>query len=278
MQIRTAALTSGALVAFAANSILCRVALRKESIDPATFTLVRLLSGALLLWLIVAFSRQGEERAGRTNWRAAFALFAYAGAFSFAYITLDAGIGALILFALVQTTMIVGGIWMGERPRVLQWLGLAVAMGGFAWLVLPGASAPSAVGSSLMALAGIAWGVYSLIGWGSSTPVLDNARSFMCATGLAVVLFAVSSARVAFSAEGLAWAALSGAVASGIGYAVWYAALRSLTATTAAIAQLSVPVLVVAAGVVLLSEPVTLRLVVSGIVILSGVALAIVRR
>jgi drug/metabolite transporter (DMT)-like permease len=281
MQSRTAILTCSALVAFAANSILCRLALRSASIDPATFTLVRLVAGAAALWLILSFSTAPADPAEKTrkgSWRSAAALFGYAAAFSFAYVSLDAGVGALILFASVQATMIVGGFWIGERPHARQWIGLSLAMGGLAWLALPGASAPSVSGSCLMASAGVGWGVYSLIGRGSSNPVADNAGSFLRSTVLAVGLGAAYFSQLHLSLIGILWAVLSGAIASGIGYAVWYAAVRGLTATTAAIVQLAVPVLAAVAGVLLLAEPLTMRLVIAGVVVLGGVGVAVVRR
>ncbi|MCP4898223.1 MAG: DMT family transporter [bacterium] len=278
MHTRTALLTCTALVAFAANSILCRLALRSASIDPAAFTLVRLASGAVVLWLMLSFGSASVAKRGWQGWQSAVALFGYAAAFSFAYVSLDAGVGALILFAAVQSTMIVGGFWAGERPHARQWIGLSLAMSGLAWLVLPGTAAPNSTGACLMALAGVAWGFYSLIGRGTSHPVADNAGNFLRSTVFAVALAAVLYGQIHLSPAGILWAVLSGAIASGIGYAVWYAAVRGLTATTAAVVQLTVPVLAAVAGVLVLSEPLTPRLVIAGAVILGGVGIALVRR
>ena len=273
-QRRTALLTALALVAFAGNSILCRMALGARLIDPAGFTAVRLGAGALTLWLVVAIRSGGLPRlAGQ--WGSAAALFLYAAAFSLAYISLGAGTGALILFGAVQLTMILAGLRAGERPRLAEWLGLALAASGLVVLVRPGLTAPSPAGSALMATAGVAWGVYSLRGRGSTEPLRNTAGNFLRALPLALLMLLVAGRGAAWDPRGVLLATVSGALASGVGYAIWYAALPALTATRAALVQLLVPVLAAAGGVVVLGEAIPLRLPVAAALVLGGVALAI---
>jgi drug/metabolite transporter (DMT)-like permease len=274
--VRTASLTALALVAFAANSLLGRLALGEAQIDAASYTSLRLLSGAATLWAIAALSVAGSggpRRGG--HWASAVMLFLYAVAFSFAYLSLDAGTGALILFAAVQVTMILAGFREGHRPNAPEWLGLVAAFGGLVYLVSPGLSAPAPMGSALMAAAGIAWGVYSLRGRGSADPLGDTARNFARALPFALVVSAAMSAHVGITPRGAWLAILSGAVASGLGYVIWYAALNGLTTTRAAMVQLSVPVLAAIGGVLFLSERLTFRLLVASVLILGGCALAI---
>jgi drug/metabolite transporter (DMT)-like permease len=202
-------------------------------------------------------------------------LFLYATTFSFAYISLTTGTGALILFASVQITMIAVGLYAGERPSALHWLGLVIAIAGLTYLVSPGVAAPSALGSLLMGTAGVAWGVYSLLGRGVSNPVHATAKNFLRSVPLALVILIFSSSSWALTAEGFLWAALSGSITSALGYVIWYAALRGLSATLAATVQLSVPAIAALGGGVFLSEQITLRLILSGAVILAGVGLAI---
>jgi len=276
---RVAALTLLALIAFASNSILCRVALESATIDPATFTAVRILSGAAALALIALVSpRRPLRRPSRAGWASAFFLFAYAIAFSYAYLTLGAGTGALLLFGCVQTTMLVAALKNGERPRRVEWLGLLVAAAGLVYLVSPGLSAPSPAGAALMAAAGAAWGLYSLRGRGSGDPLRDTARNFLRAVPLALLVSAATVARAHAEARGVALAVASGAVASGLGYVIWYAALRGLTATRAATVQLSVPVIAAFGGIVFLGEQVSARLAVSAAMILGGIGLALAAR
>lgn len=261
------------LIAFAANSILCRQALEATAIDPATFTGVRLVSGAATLWLIVRIRAGGNALAG--SWPAAFSLFAYAAAFSFAYLSLDAGTGALILFGAVQATMILFGLWRGERFTPAQTAGLLLALGGLVALLLPGASAPHWAAASLMTLAGIAWGAYSLMGRGSTQPIATTAGNFLRACVFAVLLSVASMRFFAWDARGVVLAVLSGAVASGLGYATWYTVLPALRATQAATVQLSVPVIAAIGGVLLLGERLSLRLVLCSVAILGGIALVL---
>lgn len=270
---RLVMLTLLAMIAFAANAILCRLALAHTGIDAASFTAIRLGSGALVLWLMATL----RSSAGG-NWPSALALFAYAAAFSFAYVSLSAGTGALLLFGAVQATMILAGLHAGERLDARQATGLALALGGLVYLMLPGLSAPPLGGSLLMLAAGIAWGTYSLHGRAAVDPLGATAGNFLRAAPLGVGLGIAALPWAQFDALGVGYAVLSGALASGAGYAVWYAALPGLTATRAATVQLSVPVLAAAGGVVLLGEPVTLRLAFASMAILGGIALVVLTR
>src|SRR5215218_3037633 len=269
---RTAVYASAALIGFAGNSLLARVALRPPLIDPLAFTAVRLSSGAATL-VLLAWVLRGLRPAS-TRWTAAVALFAYAIAFSLAYVRLPVGVGALILFGAVQVTMIGWGLVRGERPESTTWLGLACAFAGLAVLALPGADAPDPSAAGLMAAAGIGWGAYSLQGRSSGDPLSGTAFNFALTLPLAIASLAVGWRSVHATPGGIGYAVLSGSLASGVGYALWYAALPALSATAAAIAQLIVPVLAAAGAVMLLGERVSLRLVLSGVAILGGVALA----
>jgi drug/metabolite transporter (DMT)-like permease len=271
----TAFLTLLALIAFAANSIFARLALGSQSIDPASYTTVRLVTGAATLWLIARVREADPSATLDSGWTSAAMLFLYAGTFSFAYISLTTGTGALILFAAVQITMIAVGLYAGERPSPMHWLGLLIAVAGLVYLVSPGVTAPSAFGSLLMGTAGIAWGIYSILGRGVSDPVHATARNFLRTVPLTFIISLLWLPSMAITAEGFLWAALSGSITSAVGYVIWYAALRGLTATLAATLQLSVPALAALGGVVLLSEKLTLRLFLAGALILAGVGLAI---
>ena len=267
------ALTVLALVAFAGNSLLARLALTRTNIDPASFTSIRLIAGAIVLFLIFKLRRGTHTRGG--SWPSAVALFIYAAAFSFAYVKLTTGTGALLLFGAVQATMITVGVLRGERLTVVQGGGLLFAYVGLVALVLPGLSAPPLLSAVLMLAAGGAWGVYSLRAKGAGDPIAATAGNFARSVQLTLVLsFLFREART-LDAPGAWYAVASGALASGIGYAVWYTALRELRATTAATVQLSVPVLAALGGVVLLSEPLTARLLGAGAAILGGVALVV---
>ena len=275
--VSTVLLAAFALVAFAANSILCRAALGSVTVDPASFALVRLVSGAAMLLAIRAFAR-GDRARGPVDVVQPLALFAYAAAFSFAYVSLSAGTGALILFGCVQATILVGALRAGERFRVPEVVGLALALGGLAYLVAPGIAAPSLAGSVLMALAGMAWGVYTLRGRGSTDPLADTTRNFARAVLPALLLGVFAFRHLHMSTHGLVLAIASGAITSGLGYVLWFAALRGMTAIQAAIVQLAVPALAAAGGTALLGERITWRLVVAAALILGGVALAITLR
>ena len=264
------------MAAFAANSLLCRIALRQTGIDAASFTAIRLLSGAATLWLLARIGRRA--RSGGGNWRSAAALFVYAAGFSFAYTSLPASSGALLLFGAVQATMIGHGLWRGERLRLPQLAGLTLAFAGLAGLLLPGLSAPPLVGALLMLGAGVAWGIYSLRGRGAGDPTRVTAGNFLRAVPFAALLSLVMHARAAVNPAGIACAVASGALASGIGYALWYAVLPALKSTHAATVQLSVPILAAIGGILFLGESLTLRLALAAAAILGGIALVILEK
>ncbi len=272
---RVLPLTILALIAFAGNSLLARLALTQTRIDPASFTSVRLISGAMTLFLILKLRRGHTPRGG--SWPSAIALFVYAAAFSFAYVKLTTGTGALLLFGAVQATMITTGQLRGERLGVVQWTGLLLAYGGLIGLVLPGVSAPPMASAALMLVAGVAWGAYSLRAKGAGDAIAATAGNFARAVPLTIVMSLLARDTRSLDRDGVVYAVLSGALASGVGYAVWYTALRSLRATSAASVQLSVPVLAALGGVLLLAEPLTLRLTAMGAAILGGVALVVLR-
>lgn len=261
------------MIAFAGNSLLCRIALKETGIDAASFTTIRLFFGAATLWLIAR--RHRGAQAGCGNWLAAFALFIYAAGFSYAYVSLPAATGALLLFGAVQATMIGHGLWAGERLLKLQSVGLVLALGGLVSLLLPGLSAPPLLASLLMLSAGVAWGVYSLHGKGAGDPTRVTAGNFLRATPIAAVLSVLMHDGTSLDSAGFWCAVSSGALASGIGYAIWYTVLSELKATTAATVQLSVPVIAALGGIAFLGESVTLRLVLASVAILGGIALVI---
>lgn len=267
-----------ALVAFAANSVLCRLALGGSRIDPASFTSVRLISGAAMLLLITAAVKRSLPKTRRNNLLPAALLFLYAICFSLAYASLGAGTGALILFGCVQATMIAAALRSGERPRALEWLGLVIALGGLFYLTWPGLSASPLSGSALMAAAGLSWGLYSLRGRSATDPLISTASNFLLAAPLAFAINLLALEEIHLSTAGVMLAVASGALASGVGYVIWYAALRGLTATRAATVQLAVPVLAGMGGVVFLSEALSLRLALSAMLIIGGVALALAGR
>ena len=273
----TETLTVLALGAFAGNSVFCRLALAEPIIDPASYTAVRLITGAVTLWIIAAVRRDGSLGKSGASWISASMLFLYAVTFSFAYLSLSAGTGALILFAAVQITMIAVGLYTGERPLILEWLGLFIAISGLIYLVFPGIAAPSIGGSVLMATAGIAWGIYSLRGRGTGDPIGATTDNFLRTVPLAISLVLLWLPTLTMTPMGFLWATSSGSITSGVGYVLWYAALPHLTATRAATVQLAVPVLAALGGVVVLSEALSLRLVISAVVILGGLGLAISR-
>jgi drug/metabolite transporter (DMT)-like permease len=274
--LRVAGLTAIAMTAFAANSVLCRLALKYTTIDAATFTSIRLLSGALMLTLLTL--ARGRSVTGEGNWLAAAALFAYAAAFSFAYVGMSAGTGALLLFTTVQMTMIAHAFWRGERLGVRQWLGFLTSLAGLVILLLPGLSAPPAQSAALMLSAGVAWGVYSIRGRGCADPAAATSANFLRSLPMTVVLSGIFFARFHFDAIGALYALVSGALASGVGYAIWYAALRDLRGTSAAAVQLSVPALAAVGGIAFLGEPVSWRLLFASAAILGGIGLVVIRR
>jgi len=277
-RVRTAGLTVAALLGFAVNSLLCRMALGPRLVDAATFTAIRIVSGALMLLLLVraaGASRDGAPVMGAGSWTSAAALFGYAAAFSFAYLRIGAGMGALLLFGAVQATMLAWALREGERLRWNEAAGLLAALAGLVALVRPGMSAPDAAGALLMIGAGVAWGVYSLRGRGAARPLAMTASNFARAVPMALALSLAGLGFAHLSLRGILLAVASGALSSGVGYSLWYAALRGLTATQASVVQLSVPVLAAAGGVAVLGEALTPRLLASGMAILGGVALAV---
>jgi drug/metabolite transporter (DMT)-like permease len=278
---RLAALTAAALCCFAGNSLLARAALRSGEIDAASYTVLRLVSGSVVLFALLQLRRarpasSGPAPAARTgSWLSAVALFLYAGPFSFAYLELPAGTGALLLFGAVQVTMIGRGLIAGERPRALEWLGLLVALGGLTWLLLPGLAAPDPLSAALMLAAGGAWGWYSLRGRGAVDPLATTASNFARAVPVTVLCALPFLAQMRASPLGAWLAVTSGALASGVGYSLWYSALPSLSRLRAALVQLAVPVIAAASGVLLLGELLTARLVIAAVGIVGGIALAV---
>ncbi len=276
--MRSFLLTAVALTAFAFNSILCRMALGKDEADAASFTFVRLLAGAITLALISGLFGKTKNVLRTGHWVSAFFLFAYAVCFSFAYLGLTTGTGALILFGSVQMTMIAASILKGERPGIWELCGVAVAFGGLVYLMLPGLASPPIVSSLLMAAAGAAWGFYTLRGRGSENPLADTTGNFIRAVPMIVIAAIPFIGGMHLSVRGVVLAVLSGALASGVGYSVWYAALKYHTATRAAVLQLAVPVIAATGGVVLLSESATTRLYMAGGLVLGGITMSIIAR
>ena len=277
--VKTSLLTAITLVAFAANSLLTRMALGEGSIDAASFVTIRLGSGAVMLVVIALLTRQkvaiGTGLLKARDWEAALKQFLNAIAISFSYLHQAEGTSALILFGTVQVTMILVALRQGEKPSWAEWLGLMIALLGLIYLVSPGLESPPVGGSALMVISGIAWGFYSLLGRGNAQPVVNTMNNFVRAVPLAVGTSLVSISRLQLSREGVLLAVLSGAFASGVGYALWYAALRGLTATRAATVQLAVPVLAAVGGVLFLQEALSVRLMLASLMILGGVGLAI---
>ena len=281
------------MIAFASNSLLCRAALKHNDIDAASFTLVRIFSGAVALWLLVGLQKRITTPNNRDSrkrlpdsvarwqsfrsgsWFSALALFVYAAAFSSAYLALSAGTGALLLFGAVQTTMILWGMYEGERFTMIQVVGFIVAVCGLVVLVFPGLSAPPLLGSILMLAAGVAWGVYSLRGRGERDATTATTGNFVRAVPFAVVLTIGFAAWIHVDLAGFTYALVSGAITSGVGYVIWYKALPGLTAASAATVQLSVPVLAATGGILLLGEPITMRYLVASIAVLGGIAIIV---
>ncbi|MDH5502367.1 MAG: DMT family transporter [Gammaproteobacteria bacterium] len=271
----TIAATVVAMLAFAGNSILCRMALANGSIDAASFTAIRLISGAIALALVMLLSRSGRHFVSHGSWLGAITLFLYAAFFSFAYISLAAATGALLLFGSVQGTMIAVALYRGERPVGIEVLGWLIAVAGLVVLMLPGATAPSPGAALYMAAAGVAWGVYSILGKKQTDALAATCANFMRSVVFVVPLLAISIAELTTSWNGLLLAVCSGALTSGLGYAIWYVALRHLSSLQGALVQLSVPAIAALGGVVLLSEALTLQTGLSGLAILGGVLVAL---
>jgi drug/metabolite transporter (DMT)-like permease len=276
MKTRVFTLTLLAMIAFASNSLLCRAALKHTSIDPATFTFVRIFSGAAVLWVLIKMRKVTSKESG--NWWSGLALFVYAAAFSFAYVDLAAGTGALLLFGAVQATMILWGFGKGERLDAIQIVGLLLAAAGLVVLLFPGLAAPPIGGSILMLAAGLAWGVYSLRGKSSRDAIAATAGNFLRAVPFAALVSVLMLPKMHLDSLGITYAVISGAITSGLGYVIWYAALAGLKAASAATVQLSVPVLAATGGILLLGEPITLRYAIASIAVLGGIFLVIIER
>ena len=272
--MQTGIYTGLALTAFAANSIICRLALGGSAIDATSFSAIRLASGAAALRLMLGFRADGRAQPSG-SWISAGSLFLYAVTFSFAYLDLSAGTGALILFGSVQASMILAAFWAGNRPDAREWAGMLLAVGGLGYLASPGLASPSLSGAVLMAIAGCAWGVYSLRGRGIADPLSDTAGNFVRTLPLTAGLGILALQDSEISAEGVLLAVVSGALTSGVGYVMWYAALRGLSATRAAVVQLCVPVLAAGGGVAFLAEAISARLVLAAALILGGVGLGL---
>ena len=275
---RATLLTALAMLAFAGNSILCRMALADGAIDPASFTAVRLAAGAAMLMLVALMSRSQTGVRSHGNLWSAGMLFLYAIAFSYAYVTLTTGTGALILFGFVQATMIAWGLWQGDRPGVRAWLGWSVAVSGLIWLLSPGLESPDTLGAVLMALAGIAWGVYSLRGRSATDALLSTSGNFTLSLVFVAALLAMTVGGADMTRSGIAIAIVSGAITSGLGYVIWYAALEFLSPMVAALVQLSVPAIAAAGGVMMLGEPLSVRLVAATALVLGGICIAVTRK
>ena len=273
MKTRVFTLTLLAMIAFASNSLLCRAALKHTSIDAATFTFVRIFSGAAVLWVLIKMRKVTSKESG--NWWSGLALFVYAAAFSFAYVDLAAGTGALLLFGAVQATMILWGFGKGERLDAIQIVGLLLAAAGLVVLLFPGLAAPPIGGSILMLAAGLAWGVYSLRGKSSRDAIAATAGNFLRAVPFAALVSVLMLPKMHLDSLGVTYAVISGAITSGLGYVIWYAALTGLKAASAATVQLSVPVLAATGGILLLGEPITLRYLVASVAVLGGIALVV---
>lgn len=274
--LKLVTLTVLALIAFAANSVLSRLALESNAIDAASFSVIRLISGAITLFILLGVLKKNQHKnKSRGSWLAGFLLFLYAVSFSYAYLSLDTGTGALILFGSVQITILLISLYTGTHPHLSEWIGIALAFTGFVYLMLPDVSAPSITGFLLMLLAGIAWGGYTLIGRNSSSPLAETSYNFLRTLPFLLVLFVFSLDKIHFSADGIFLAIASGSIASGIGYSIWYAALTHLSNTQAAVVQLLVPIIAALGGVLFVAEPITLRLTIAGLLVLGGVSVVI---
>ncbi|MDX8392404.1 MAG: DMT family transporter [Mariprofundaceae bacterium] len=276
--LKTIILTGLALIAFAANSLLCRLALGNGDIDASSFTIIRLLSGAVVLLVIIGASSKITASSPKGSWAASFMLFLYATTFSYAYISLDTGTGALILFGSVQITMILLSFISGTRLHLTEWAGVTAAFTGFVYLILPGVTTPSTTGFLLMTVSGMAWGIYTLKGRDSKSPLMDTAFNFLRTTPFVILLALATMTHSNYSSYGILLALLSGGITSGIGYTIWYIALNGLSSTQAAVLQLSVPVIAALGGVIFVSEEITFRLTISASLVLGGILMVVLGR
>lgn len=277
--MKTLLYTCIALIAFAGNSVLCRLALKGDEIDATSFTAIRLISGSILLVILVMFKNRSKVNLSEGSWLSSFSLFLYALTFSYAYISLNTGVGALILFGAVQLTMVIMSIFKGKMLSIGEWIGLLIAFSGLTYLLLPSASAPSLTGFILMVISGIAWGVYTLAGRGASNPLQLTANNFIrtipfvLITVIALVMFNTEPLNI--TAGGLMLAIISGAITSGLGYAIWYQALNGLSINQAAILQLTVPIIAAFGGILFLSEDITAQLIISSLLVLGGIFISL---
>jgi drug/metabolite transporter (DMT)-like permease len=288
MSLKTTLLSALALIAFAGNSVLCRLALSNGSIDPASFTGIRLASGAIMLLLLVwgigllkarhAAAQQSVKKRANLSWMAALMLFAYAVLFSFAYTTLATGVGALILFGSVQISMVCISLVQGNRLKLFEWLGLLIACAGLVYLVLPELSEPSIMGFIMMAMAGMAWSMYTILGQGSQNPLNDTSSNFIRSLPLAIILLLIYAGQLSATPSAWLLAISSGAITSGLGYAIWYAALRDLTTSQAGVMQLLVPVIAALGGVVFANELLSERLIISSMLTLGGILIVLLAK
>jgi drug/metabolite transporter (DMT)-like permease len=273
--LKTSLLTGLALIAFAANSVLCRLALANGNIDASSFTGIRLLSGAIALLLILSIKGNKQGVSSKGSWTSSFTLFLYAITFSYAYLSLDTGTGALILFGSVQITMILLSIISGTRLHIIEWSGFFIAFTGLVYLVIPSITTPSVSGFILMTVSGMSWAIYSLRGRGSKNPLMDTTYNFLRTIPFITLLAIFTMPNINYSSQGIILALLSGAITSGVGYTIWYIALRSLSSIQAAVLQLSVSIIAAIGGVIFLSETITSRLVISAVIVLGGILMVI---
>jgi len=273
--LKTSLLTGLALIAFAANSVLCRLALGNEAIDAPSFTGIRLLSGAITLFIILSIKRGNKGASSKGSWTAGLMLFLYAITFSYAYLSVDTGTGALILFGSVQITMIMLSLVTGTRLHLTEWSGVIIAFTGFIYLILPDITTPSVNGFILMTVSGMSWGIYTLKGRSSKNPLMDTTYNFLRTIPFVALLAIFTMQNMSYSFEGIVLALISGAVTSGVGYTIWYIALSGLSSTQAAVLQLSVPVIAAIGGVVFVSEEITIRLIISATIVLSGILMVV---
>lgn len=275
---KTFSYTFLALVAFAGNSLICRIALKESAIEPAMFTGIRLISGAMALILIVFITNKSHKKKSKGSWFSAVMLFLYAAAFSYAYVSLETGTGALILFGSVQITMIAYSLASGKKMSAMEWLGVILALFGFLYLMLPGAETPSLSGFILMTISGIGWGTYSILGKTTKNPLQDTAYNFLRTIPFLLLLLYFIMQENHYNTKGILLALFSGVVTSGLGYIIWYAALKGLTTIQASIVQLFVPVLAAVGGFLFVNEVISLRLLVSALLILGGILLLIIKK
>jgi drug/metabolite transporter (DMT)-like permease len=273
--LKTSLLSVLALIAFAANSVICRLALGSGTIDVPSFTAIRLISGAVMLFIILSIKANKKEATSTGSWTAGLALFIYAITFSYAYLSLDTGTGALVLFGSVQITMILLSMIYGTRLQSSEWFGVVIAFIGFIYLILPSITTPSISGFMLMAVAGISWGVYTLKGRNSINALKDTSYNFLRTIPFVALLVICNLKQLNYSSEGIYLALLSGAITSGIGYTIWYIALGGLSSTQAAVIQLSVPVIAAIGGTIFVSEAITARLLISAVIVLGGILMVI---